>query len=80
MDELQKHNTEWKKSHMKFGSIYTCLQQEKSTHNDRKQVSGAWGSGFRALSIMGHEKWGGAKREINLSNLIEIDLLQVDAF
>ena len=22
VDELQKHNTEWKKSHMKFGSIY----------------------------------------------------------
>ena len=56
---------------MKFGSIYTCLQQEKSTHNDRKQVSGVLGMEEMEELVMA-AGWGVDKRPVgSLSGVME---------
>ena len=57
-----KNNTEWKKSHTKFGSIYYAYNRKNQPTVTESRLVVTWGSGFRVLSIMGHERWGGSQK------------------
>ena len=41
--------------------IHVCNRKNQPTVTESGLV-GAWGSGFRVLSTMGHERWGGSQK------------------